>query len=46
MLYDLWDHLNFGHLKISWKKVVLTLKRDFNTAHSSSATRTNFIVKV
>jgi hypothetical protein len=41
-----WQSYKYRQVKISWKELTLTLKREFNTAHSSSKQRRNFLVKV
>lgn len=40
------DRVCFKHIFIDFKRIILTLHRNFNTAHSSSATRVNFFVRV
>lgn len=40
------ERVSFKHIFIDFKRIILTLHRNFNTAHSSSATRVNFFVRV
>jgi hypothetical protein len=41
-----WKQWTAGNITVSYREIVLTLRRNFNTAHSSSAQRHNFIVRL
>lgn len=41
-----WTSFTFKKIIISYKVITLKLKRAFNTAHSSSTIRNNFVFKL
>jgi hypothetical protein len=43
---DKWEGWAVGGIRVAWRELVITLKRAFNTAHSSSSERHNFLVRI